>query len=123
MQQLKNILNFIQSGKISYQPERDDFDSLTKFQEIAKRILYAKSQGWIHDVKYQTDYRHPGRLIRNIIVLGGLTFQGEQLLKSRIVGDGNAAFEEDIIELKPNIAGIGVNLNAAYRWFKSKFKN
>lgn len=123
MQQLKDILNLIQSGKISYQPENDDFDSLVKFQEIAKRILYAESQGWIHSVKHQTDYRHPGRLIRNLIVLGGVTFQGEQFLKSRIEGQEKASFGEDIIELKPNIAGIGVNLNAAFRWLKNKFKN
>jgi len=115
VQQLKDILNLIQSGKISYQPENGDFDSLVKFQEIAKRILYAKPQGWINDVKHQTDYRHPGRLIRNLIVLAGVTFQGEQFLKSRIEGRENASFGEDIIKLKPNIAGIGVNLNAAFR--------
>ncbi len=27
---------------------------------------------------------------------------------------------EDIVELKPNFMGLGVNLNALYRWLKSK---
>jgi hypothetical protein len=123
VQQLKDILSLIQSGKISYQPERNDFDSLVKFQQIAKRILYAKSQAWIHDVKYQIDYQHSGRLVRNLSVQGGITLEGEQFIKSRIAAGERVTFEEDIIELKPNIAGIGVNLNAAYRWFKNKFKN
>ena len=123
MQQLKDILSLIQSGKIRYQPEKDDFDSLVKFQQITKHILYAKSQGWIHDVKYQNDYQHSGRLICNLIVQGGVTFKGEQFMKSRIAASSSTSFEEDIIELKPNIAGIGVNLNAAYRWLKNKFKN
>ena len=28
--------------------------------------------------------------------------------------------KEDVLEVKPNIAGIGLNLNALYRWAKRK---
>ncbi len=34
----------------------------------------------------------------------------------------NAELKEDIVDVKPNFFGLGLNLNAAYRWGRNKFK-
>ncbi|AAN57019.1 hypothetical protein HRJ35_21435 [Shewanella oneidensis MR-1] len=122
MNMLKEILIQIQSGKTSYRPEKDSYESLLQFQDTAKHILYAKSKGYVHDVKSQNNFQHPGRLVDHLIVQGGITFKGEQFILSPEVMNNALSFQEDIIELKPNIAGIGVNLNAAYRWLTRKLK-
>jgi len=123
VQKLKAILNSIDNGKYAYKPEQNDFESLKAFQDTAKRLIYAKEEGYISDLKHQIDYQKPGRLIRNLVVNGGLTLKGEQFLTSTQEESQATEKTEDIIEIKPNIAGIGLNLNAAFRWFKRKSKN
>jgi hypothetical protein len=123
VQQLKVILNNIENGQYIYQPEQDDFESLKSFQDTAKRLMFAKEEGYIFDLKHQVDHRNPGGLVRNLLVKGGLTLKGEQFLLSPQEEVQIKEPEEDIIDIKPNIAGIGINFNAAYRWVKRKIKN
>lgn len=39
------------------------------------------------------------------------------------INQNNEHVSEDIIDLKPNFMGLGVNINAAFRWVKRKCKN
>lgn len=42
------------------------------------------------------------------------------LLRKKSTPSSNRNDKEDVLEVKPNIAGIGLNLNALYRWTKRK---
>lgn len=44
-----------------------------------------------------------------------LLMEPQKLIESKLA--------EDIIDIKPNFMGVGVNLNAIYRWIKNKSKN
>lgn len=45
------------------------------------------------------------------------------LYRVDVLVEENEQNKEDIIEVKPNFMGIGLNLNAAFRWFKNLRKN
>lgn len=121
MQELKAILVRIQNGERNFRPQNSDLAELSAFQEIAKLIIYANEKGYIQEVKCLKDCTHPGSQIKNIIINGGLTFDGEQFLKEIEIQESDKLQKEDIIEIKPNFAGIGVNLNALFRYLRHKF--
>jgi len=44
---------------------------------------------------------------------------GKEWLESKqAISDSSLSTGDDIVDLKPNFMGIGLNLNALYRWFK-----
>ena len=57
----------------------------------------------------------------------GLTFlepqinlSGKEWLASKKQQENSSPVGEDIIDIKPNFMGVGINLNALYRWFQHK---
>jgi hypothetical protein len=55
-----------------------------------------------------------------VIVSSPLTHEGLQYLAS--VTETNHAEGSDIIQLKPNIYGLGIDIRAAYGWLKRKLR-
>ncbi|KXO10077.1 hypothetical protein AKG98_861 [Moritella sp. JT01] len=49
-----------------------------------------------------------------------ITFRGREWLESKKVELVSKEPQEDVVELKPNFMGIGLNLNALYRLFKRR---
>lgn len=47
-----------------------------------------------------------------------ITFRGREWLESKKSESVVKAPQEDIVEIKPNFMGMGLNLNALYRYFK-----
>lgn len=122
MEELKLILVRIKNGERSFRPQRNDSESLDEFQQVAMRIIHADKKGYIQEMKFLKDYTTTGGKIKNIVISGGLTFEGEQFLTMPVKMDCDASPKEDIIEIKPNIAGVGLNVNALCRYLR-KIKN
>ncbi|PVZ69039.1 hypothetical protein [Pelagibaculum spongiae] len=105
MEKLKEILKEIDSGKYSYESESDSLKSLQEFQNTAKRIISAKKRGYISSEVHQIDYQNPEQMVRHVLVQGGLTLEGSEFLHSTEAMP-EEPFKEDIIDIKPNFAGI-----------------
>jgi hypothetical protein len=77
---LNEILRKVKSGKTSFSPNSDAGDDIDKFQEIAKTIVYAYTQGYITRIFPQIESMTGQRLYKFILVDGGLTFEGDSHL-------------------------------------------
>jgi hypothetical protein len=76
----RNILTQIQGGKSDFGPENASRESMLEFQATAKRIEWAKRRGYIPDTRSQPGLFDGKRVILGIVVLGGLTREGELAL-------------------------------------------
>lgn len=82
MQLLRETLERVRAGESNFEPASDSESDVLDFQKVANRLLQAKQQGLIHDVKFMKDSTRGKLFFRVAIVLGGLTFQGERFLES-----------------------------------------
>lgn len=129
MEQIRKILEYIHHGEMNFRPSNDSPEAIKEFQAIAKRIVAAYEKGYLIDVKYRRSHKKGTYgCILELVVIGGLTFEGEQFLsnfskRDKVSAPRETTVQEDVIEVKPNLAGIGVNLNAAYRRFKRWWQN
>ncbi len=78
----RDILTQIQAGKSGFQPSDAAQGSITDFQPTAKRIEWARKQGYINDVKYVRGSVDGSQsvVVTIIAIIGGLTLEGEQFL-------------------------------------------
>lgn len=125
MEQMREILKHInEHGEMVFQPKDNSLEEIREFQNIAKRIIAAYERGYLVKVDFiRSNMEETRDYILHVIVNGGLTFDGEQFLSNSPEQDkapvsNGVHTGGDIIEIKPNIAGIGVNLNEAYRRLK-----
>ena len=86
------------------------------WHEIAKTHQLLKGNGFPkeHDLKNVDGYIKSAAMkiddeIKAILLVGSAP-------------ESTSELNEDMIDIKPNIAGIGVNLNAVWRWFQKKRK-
>jgi hypothetical protein len=130
VEQMKEILLRIQDGETSFKPTDDSPEALRDFQPLAKRIVSANERGFLVCAHFLiSNMRSSYGQVREIITHGGLTFEGEQFLLSEPERQGNPESQsipeeprEDLIDLRPNIAGIGLNLNEGMRRIKRIFR-
>ena len=120
MELMKQLLEDVKNGKNSFEPLSSTLNDLKEFQLIAKRLISAHESGYIAELKCQKDYRVAGGLVNKILVLNALTIEGEHFLSSKSVAENQTRSEEDIIDLKPNFFGLGVNINALWRQLTNK---
>jgi hypothetical protein len=125
MEQMREILESIHHHEeMHFRPRNDSPEAVKEFQSIAKRIVAAHERGYLVSTHFlRSNMEETRGFILDIMVNGGLTFEGEQFLSNPPKQDLAPALRgaeagEDIIEIKPNVAGIGVNLNEAYRRLK-----
>ncbi|MCG7569292.1 hypothetical protein MHM89_05055 [Pseudoalteromonas sp. CNC9-20] len=119
MKLLKELLQRVREGQSSFSPKDESLESLQEFQPIATRLISAYEQNYIQELKHSKSYRVAGGLVNAVIISGGLTFEGEQFLQTEKGSSQQTKGSEDIIDLKPNFFGIGINLNAIYKkWIK-----
>ena len=80
MDKLREILTLINSGQRTFRPKNDSNEAMQSFQFIAKCLMYAKDENLIDGINFHKESHTGNRWYDAIIVLNGLTYQGEQFL-------------------------------------------
>jgi hypothetical protein len=127
MEPLYDLLTVIDDGMSVFKPLGSTESQLEDFQSVVKLIEYAREKGLLKDMKVHKESRTRHNWCDLVVIQGGLTIKGLEYLKSSTLLEetSNRASEdegakEDIIMLKPNFFGLGIDLNALGRWFKNK---
>jgi len=81
--ELIDLLQKIHDGQTNFPAEGDDHDALKKFQPIAKALLYLEKYEYIERCIAHKSSRTGHGYYDLVIVDGGLTYEGEQILKSK----------------------------------------
>ncbi len=121
MEDLREILVQIHEGKMSFEPEGPSKDEMAKFQPIAKALLYAKQSGYLEDCHAIRENMSGNGYYVKVMLRGGLSYAGEMFLSVDPVAPHEniqpkvPSNSEDVIDIKPNFFGLGVNLNALWR--------
>lgn len=120
MDTLRSVLEEIQAGTTVFRPagtsERDMWD----FQPIAKMLEYAQDEGLLANCVAHRESDSAHGWYDLILVRGGLSYKGERFLADeRRDTDKKLA---EIIQLKPTIYGIGVDLKAIWERWKDRKK-
>ncbi len=115
MTTLRSLLEEIKSGVLAFKPVSEKEADMWDFQPIAKALEYANSEGFLEGYLPHKESTSGNRWYDMVLVEGGLSHKGEMFL-----ANPNPEVEEkmeSIIQLKPNIYGIGIDLNALWkRW-------
>ena len=117
---LLELLQEIADGRSSFSPASSAETDMVEFQPIAKVLVFANKQGYLDGFLMHKESSTANGWYDSILVRGGLTYEGEQFLqlpKTELENEAN-----EIIRLKPEIYGIGVDLNALWRKLKSSKK-
>jgi len=113
MDALKEILREIQKGRIEFSPRSQSVEDMQAFQPIAKMLLYANNEefleGYLEHKESETSYN----FYDFILVKGGLSYQGELYLNDT-KNESRKSLEE-IIQIKPNIFGIDIDIIAFWK--------
>lgn len=113
MTTLESVLAEIARGKTSFAPSGQGEGDIEAFQEIAKILEYANAQGFLdgyasHKESYTGHHWYVRAMVRN-----GLTYQGQQRLQ--LPPKKTKVHQEEIVQLKPNFHGLGIDLKALWR--------
>jgi hypothetical protein len=117
----EDILKAIAHGKKTFSSSGESPEETDDFQEIAKYLIHCGNQGWLDSIKLHKCMRGNRQAYDQVFIPNGLSYSGEQYLKSLGLNTAHSdSPKEDIIDLKPNFMGIGININALVRWWKTK---
>lgn len=124
MEQMKEILRRIHDGETSFKPKDDSPEAVKEFQPVAKRIFAAHEKGYLVNADFlNSKMEGTSDYVLNIIVTGGLTFEGERFLSSPPEPDRAPA---DLIKFEPKFLGMKLEGNELYRrlkrWWQSRKK-
>ena len=117
---IREALKQVRNGKTRFAPETETAEGLRSFQEVAAALKSASNSGYIHATFIESGKRGTHGYTLEAIVSGSLTHEGLQYLAP--VADVSLAKASDIIQLKPNIYGLGIDLRAAYGWLIRKLR-
>ena len=123
MDPLHEILQTINNGTTTYKPLGNSEEEMKDFQSVVKLLQYAEKKGFVGKLKIHTESRTRHSWNDLVFVQGGLTYEGLEYINNK--HSANSGAEEkigDVIELKPNFYGIGMDLRAFGRWLKKKIK-
>lgn len=116
MNTLRSVLREVKSGTTNFAPASDNKQDMWDFQPIAKILIYAHQNNYVENCISHKESETSHGWYDLVIVRGGLTYEGEMFLATPEEGKPEAKLEE-IVQLNPNIYGIGVNLKAVWqRW-------
>ena len=125
MEQMREILKSIHdNGEMSFQPKDDSPAAVKEFQAIAKRIRAAHEKGYLVNANFLvSNMEETAGYTLNVIVNGGLTFEGEQFLEAQqkeaekpaLVSTDKPA---DLIKFEPRIFWLKFEGNEIYRRLK-----
>ena len=119
MEDLRKILAQVKEGRMSFQPESPARDDMAAFQPVAKALLHAKQMGYLEDCHAIKENVTGSGYYASVMLRGGLSYAGEMFLSGPRTAEQSQTKQppgsEDVIDLKPNFFGLGVNLNALWR--------
>jgi len=131
MELMRKVLENIQNGETSFKPTDDSHEALRDFQPLARRIVSAHKRGFLTRAIFSRNYEYGCDYI-DCVMVGGLTFEGEQFLESQQKEPEKPAPVDtnkpaDLIKFEPKLFGIKLEGNELYRrlksWWKNKVKN
>lgn len=114
---LRALLEAIRSGKREFRPTAEPVD-IEAFQGIAKVFVFAAEQGYLDKPVWHQESQSGHSWYDLVVATNGLSFKGEQFLASP--EPQVALQQEEIIEIRPNICGLGLNLRALWRSLQKK---
>lgn len=121
MEDLRELLSQVNEGITSFKPKGNTKEELVEFQSTAKALLYAKDLGYVEECKSIREHVTGNAYHTVIITRGGLTYLGIRYLKQQnTIPQNKLSAAEEIVELRPNFFGLGVNLRAFWRWLIRK---
>lgn len=115
MNSLLDVLMAVRSGTLEFSPEDESEASLREFQIAAKALAYAEEEKLIGRLSIHKNAVYGEWLCDLIMAVEGLTYRGEMHLTEPDPQKERRL--EDIVELRPNFMGLGVNINALWRKF------
>ncbi len=115
MDLLREVLESVQSGRTSFSPEGDGEVELRQFQAGAMALDFAQREGLLGKLEFHRNARFGTWLIDAVFVTEGLTFEGSRYLSEPEPEKLLERKCEDVIELRPNFMGIGINLRELFR--------
>lgn len=121
MNVLRETLKEIQNGKTTFQPISRSESDMRGFQPIAKILSSANNKGLLESFFSHKETETYHNWYDIVIVKGGLSHKGEQYLTE--IHNKNAKRKDDIIQLKPSIYGIGIDLKALWRHVENHWNN
>ncbi len=120
MSALESLLKEIKEGATLFRPASSNETDMWDFQPIAKMLEYAFNESYLESFECHKESCSGHGWYDLVIVKGGLSHKGEMFLAKP-----NAEAEkkmEEIIMVKPNIHGIGIDLRALWRRWKDRNK-
>lgn len=115
---LRAILQEVADGTTAFKPKNSSNQGMQNFQPIAKVLAYADRQGFLESFIPHKESSTGNRWYDLVMVPSGLPYEGEQFLFS--AASGSEPSLEQIIQLKPSIYGVGVDLWALWRKCKMR---
>lgn len=126
---LRKALGLIDAGVWDWKCPSIEDPQYAAFQSITESILEAKNEGLIYEAaiersRSRNSYMH----ITRAIIAGGLTPKGKRRLAdlSKLTPSTNEIPQDkkvEILQLKPSIYGIGIDLKALWKLLRSKVKS
>lgn len=115
---LRSLLEEIKAGTSTFKPASGEEADMWDFQPIAKILDYASSEGLLESFLPHKESETGNGWYDLVLVRGGLSHKGEMFLANPSTEAEKKI--ESIIQLKPSIYGIGIDLNALWRRWKSR---
>lgn len=114
---LEELLQAVRDGERSFRPASSGPEDMKVFQAIAKAFVFARDEGYLNRCTIHEERQSGDDLYDLVVVQGGLSHKGEEFLTNPHI-DAERRLEE-IVELRPNIGGFGINLRALWRRFRN----
>lgn len=118
MDTLREILQEIKKGTAAFEPASSADSDMEDFQAIAKTLVFADNEGLLEECKPHKESMTSHHWYDLVLVNGGLSKKGEKYL-AQVNESANEQVDE-IIQLKPNFHGIGIDLKAAWKRWKNR---
>lgn len=117
---LESVLQEVRSGTSSFAPASNSEEDMRDFQPIAKILVYAQQEGLLEKCIPHKESGTGSDWYDLVVVRGGLSYKGEKLLSEPPAAAADQKLS-DIIQLKPSVYGIGIDLKALWlRWKNRK---
>lgn len=118
MEDIRAILRQINNGQRSFRPASDSHADMEAFQDVAKALAFANSKGFLDGYVSRKESYTGNRWYVLAMVKNGLTYRGQQHLEQPELSA--APTQPEILQLKPNFHGLGIDLKALWRWLRGK---
>lgn len=116
MNVFQEILQEIQEGRTTFNPISESLIEMKKFQPIAKILLFANEEGLLEGYFTHKESETAYNFYDFVLVKGGLSHHGKLYLE-------NIKNTDNIIQLKPSVYGIEIDLIALWNRWKAYYSN